>query len=218
VPSEHKTIPQSRLEEFAAACRRAASFGLMQCSSGNMSCRLDEKVMLVKASRAWMCQVTAADVAICRIADGRPLNDRTPSVEIGFHSGVLRERAGVNVVLHFQTPAATTLACGDPAAVNYNVIPEIPYYIGPIGIVPYLPPGSPQLAAAVTAVMKNHDLAMMSSHGQVTVGRSFDDAIQKAVFFELACQIIVQGGQRIRPLAAEVVAELRAAGSGGGAV
>ena len=211
-------VPQSRLDEFAAACRRAAACRLMLCSSGNMSCRIDDRIMLVKASRAWMADLTGADVAVCQIADGQSLNGRTPSVEIGFHSGILRTRPYVNVVLHFQTPAATTLVCGEPARVNYDVVPEVPYYIGPIGTVPYITPGSPQLAAAVTAAMKDHDLVMMTSHGQVTVGKTFDDAIQKAVFFELACEVILRGGERVHPLPPDVVASLRAAGGTGKAV
>jgi ribulose-5-phosphate 4-epimerase/fuculose-1-phosphate aldolase len=57
--------------------------------------------------------------------------------------------------------------------------------------------------------MKDHDLAMMANHGQIVVGKSFDDVIQKAVFFELACEIILRGGDDIRPLAPQAVAELR---------
>lgn len=207
-------VSRDKLDEFAAACRRAARYGLMRCSSGNLSCRLDGQHMLVKASRAWMADATADDVAICRIADGVCLNGKKPSVEIGFHAGVLRTRADVNVVLHFQTPAATTLACSDPGRIDYFVVPEVPYYIGPIGIVPYILPGSVELAAAVTATMKNHNLAMLISHGQVTVGQSYDEAIQRAVFFEMACGIIVRGGEHVRPLTPDAVAALRDAARG----
>ena len=201
-------------EVFAAAARRAGALGLMRCSSGNLSCRVDGERMLVKASRAWMADLTAQQVALCNIADGESLNGRTPSVEIGFHAGILLARREVNVVLHFQTPAATTLACGEAESVNFFVIPEIPVYIGPIGIVPFLDPGSRALADAVTQVMKTHNLAILKNHGMVTVGKSYDEAIQRAVFFELACDITLRGGARVEALPAEAVAKFCRQGGG----
>ncbi len=201
-------------EAFAAAARRAGALRLMQCSSGNLSCRLDAGRMLVKASRAWMADLTSQQVALCNIADGASLNGQTPSVEIAFHAGILRCRPDVNVVLHFQTPAATTLACGHPEAMNFFVIPEIPVYIGAIGIVGFLDPGSLPLADAVTEAMKTHNLAILKNHGMVTVGKSYDEAIQRAVFFELACEIILRGGSRVEPLPAEAAAGF-CRGSGG---
>jgi ribulose-5-phosphate 4-epimerase/fuculose-1-phosphate aldolase len=50
----------------------------------------------------------------------------------------------------------------------------------------------------------------MANHGQVTVARDLDHAIQNAEFFELACQVIVQSGDNIRPLAPEAVQKLLA--------
>ena len=134
-------------------------------------------------------------------------------MEIGFHAGVLRARSDVNVVLHFQSPAATTLACSNPEAVNFNVIAEVPYYIGPIAVVPFIAPGSAELASAVTAALVNRNMAVLRNHGLVTVGGSYEEATQRAVFFELACRIIVDAGDRLTPLSsAEVVIA-----SGGGA-
>jgi len=138
------------------------------------------------------------------------LNGVKPTVEARFHSGILRARPDVNVVLHYQSPCATTLACQKIKRVNYNVIPEIPFYIGPIGQVPYLPPGSPELADAVIKAMTAHDLAVMANHGQVTVSHDFDHAIQGAEFFELACQILLSSGRNAKPLSAQAVRHLLA--------
>jgi len=157
-----------------------------------------------------MSCLRADDVVVCRIDDGCVLNDRKPTVEIMFHAGILRARPDVNVVMHFQTPHATTLACRDSGEVNFFVIPEIPFYIGPIARVPYHRPGSQALAEAVTGAMGDHDMVIMGNHGQVTVARDFDHAIQNAEFFELACQVIVRGGDAVRPLAEEDVRELLA--------
>jgi ribulose-5-phosphate 4-epimerase/fuculose-1-phosphate aldolase len=194
-------IAERQKKAFVAACHRAArDYGLMRCSSGNMSWRVDTHCMLVTGTRTWLADIRANQVAIVRLADGAVLNDCKPSVESAFHAGVLRARPDRNVVLHFQTPFATTLACSSGASVDFHVIPEIPYYIGEIAIVPYLAPGSPELAQAVIQALTRHDLAVLRNHGQVVVGEAFDDTLQKAVFFELACEILVRAGNRIHPL------------------
>ena len=75
---------------------------------------------------------------------------------------------------------------------------------------PYLPPGSEALAEATVEVMSRHDLAVMRNHGLVTAAASLDLAIQNAVFFELACSVIVRGGPAVTPLPPAAVEELRA--------
>ena len=196
-----KSVPDQVLKEFLQACHKAARQGLMRCSSGNLSRRLDDARLLATASRSWMENVSADQVTICRIADGSVIHGPKPTVEIGFHADILRVRPDVNVVMHFQTPYATTLACQEPADVNFFVIPEIPFYIGHIARVPYLTPGSAELADAVAGAMRDHDMVLMGNHGLVTVAADYDHAIQNAVFFELASEIIMHGGEAIRPLA-----------------
>lgn len=206
-----KIISEQQFDHFVEACHQVAAQGLVQCSSGNLSWRVDEARLLIKASRAWLGDLTREDVAVCRIADGATLNDKKPSVEIGFHAGVLRARPGMNVVLHVQTPAATTLSCLDLKNLNYNVIPELPYYVGPIAEVPYFAPGSEGLARAVTDALRDHDLANLRNHGQVTVAKDFRGAIQNATFFELASEILLRGGDRVRPMSPADAQALRAA-------
>lgn len=164
--------------------------------------------MLVTATRSWLGRLTADDVSLCRIEPVACLEGRRPTVEVNLHAGVLRARPEIDVVLHFQSPHATALACCASRDVNFFVIPEIPFYIGPIGYVPYLPPGSQELADAAVAVMRDHNLALMANHGQVTVAQGFDHAIQNAEFFELACQIIVEGGDNVTPLSEEAARAL----------
>jgi ribulose-5-phosphate 4-epimerase/fuculose-1-phosphate aldolase len=198
-----EVMGNAQIEEFLAAGHRAAAKGLMKCSSGNLSKRLDDGHMLATATRSWMETLTPEQVAICRIADGEHLEGPRPTVEIGFHADILRTRSDVNVVMHFQTPCATALACRSTTEINFNVIPEVPFYLGPIARVPYLLPGSPELAEAVTTAMQGHDLVILSNHGIVTVAEDYDHVIQNAVFFELACEAIVHAGAELTPLTNE---------------
>ena len=197
-----KNISASQFRLFVAACRSVGrEYDLVRCSSGNMSWRVDAERMLVTATRSWLPRLTATQVSVLRLRDGAVLNGVKPSVEAGFHRGVLLARPEARVVLHFQSPFVTTLSCCDGVeTTNFFVTPEVPYYIGEIGIVPFLQPGSAELADAVIGVLKTRGMVVLRNHGAVTVGVTFDEAIQKAVFFELACQAIVLAGKKVRAM------------------
>jgi len=193
---------EDRIGAFVEACHRVGRLGLVRFSSGNMSCRLDAERMAVTGKGTWLGELKRDHVAICRIADGRAvaeLGSGLPSVEAGFHAGILRARPDMNVVLHCQSPCATAIACGDPAIWSFDIIPEVPFYIGTPGVVDYENPGSPELAVAVVGSAAKHDLILLRNHGQVVLGRSFDDAIQRAGFFELACEILLLD-RDVRPM------------------
>jgi ribulose-5-phosphate 4-epimerase/fuculose-1-phosphate aldolase len=202
---------REHIERFVRQCHRIAGFGLVRCSSGNVSARLDDQTMLVTATGSWMADITPGQVSRVRIADGEILQGPAPSIESGFHAGVFQARPDVNVVLHFQSPAATALACCDGPEPNFDIILEVPFYIGPVARVPFLMPGSAELARAVISSTIGHDMVMLKNHGLVTVGGDFNQTIQRAVFFELACEIILraEGGRRTVPMEDKIVAELR---------
>ncbi len=203
-----KPVSEKTIDCFAQACRRAAGSGLVRCSSGNLSQRIDNDRFLVTSSRSWMEKMSPADISLCQISDGLLLEGGKPTVEIGFHAGILKARPEVNVVMHFQSPCATALACRKPDNINYFVIPEIPFYIGPVARIPFLLPGTKALAQAVTDAMRDHDMVVMGNHGQATVARNVDYAIQNAEFFELASEIILRSGNKTMPLSEKEINEL----------
>jgi ribulose-5-phosphate 4-epimerase/fuculose-1-phosphate aldolase len=203
-------LTQESVDRFVEACRDVARRGLVHCSCGNLSMRVDDGHFLITATGSWMERMSAEQTTLCRTQDGAIVSGRRPSSEVGFHAGILRARPETNVVLHFQTPCATALACRKPDGIAYAVIPEIPYYIGSVGRVPYFTPGSEALSEAVIEAMRANDMVLMANHGQVTAGRDYDQVVQNAEFFELACQILLIGGDTVTPMSPEAAAELRA--------
>lgn len=200
------SISEKHLEEFVSSAHRVAQQGLVLCGSGNLSWRIDGECMLITVTQAWLGEMSKDQVAICRIRDGACLNGKAPSVEIGFHRAILCERPDINVVLHFQSPCATALACRKTQRSDaFFVTPEGPYYIGPVAVVPYMAPGSGDLARAVTAAMRGHNLAVLRNHGQVTVGKDFQEAFQRAVYFEFAAAICLRLGDSVEFLGEEDV-------------
>jgi len=200
-----KSVPDHIVDEFIQVCHAIAARGLVRCSSGNLSRRLDGTRFLATASGSWMENLTGEQVSLCTTADGAVVQGPKPTMEIGFHAGILRTRPDMNVVLHFQSPYATALACRKVHDVNYFVIPEIPFHIGPVAQIPFLIPGSRELAEAVTEAMRHHDMVVVSNHGMVTVAVDYAHAIRNADLFELACRIIICNGHGSEPISKEDV-------------
>lgn len=201
-------ITNEHIEQFVAQARRVGDAGLTVCSSGNLSWRIGDEV-LVSGTGSWVPSLTKEKVAHCRLATGEVLNGVKPSMESGFHLGVLRERPDANVVLHFQSPYATAVACMKNRPTNFNVTAEVPCHVGSeIPVIPYFRPGSPELAQAVIHAMKEHNSVLLLKHGQVVCGKDFDQAFERAMFFEMACRIIIQSGGDYTVLTQEEIDDL----------
>ncbi|MBP3227199.1 MAG: class II aldolase/adducin family protein [Bacteroidaceae bacterium] len=199
---------QQQIQAFLAAAHKVGAMGLTRCSSGNLSWRVGD-VALVSATGSWVPELREDQVAVCDIATGKSLNGVRPSMESGFHLTVLRERRDINVVLHCQSIAATTVACMDPRPTDFNVTAELPCHCGKeIAVVPYLRPGSPLLAEAVVEALRTHDSVLLLKHGQVFVGRDFNAAIEKAAFLEMACDIILRAQGRHTLLTPAEIADI----------
>lgn len=179
-------------EEFVRQAHRVGDAGLTICSSGNLSWRLGEE-MLVSGTGSWVPSLTTAKVSRLRIADGEVLNGVKPSMESVFHRGVMLNRPDVNVVLHFQSSYATLLACSKERPASIAVTAEVPLHVGRvIPEIPFMTPGSPELAEAVIEALKQRNAIQLLKHGQVVCGSSFDDVFQRAMFMEMAARITYQ--------------------------
>lgn len=188
-------IEKTQIEEFVRQARRVGAAGLTTCSSGNLSWRIGDEA-LVSGTGSWLPELVEEKVSICKVETGEVQNGIKPSMESVFHLGIMRNRPDVNVVLHFQSPYATLLACSKDRPASINVTAEVPLYVGRvIPEIPFLRPGSPELADAVVEAMKTRNSIQLLKHGQVVVGKDFNDAFQRAMFFEMACRLTYQALQ-----------------------
>lgn len=180
-----------RIETFLAAAHKVGAVGLTVCSSGNLSMRYGNEV-LISATGSWIPELKPMQIAVLDIRTGESLNGVKPSMEHTFHLGVMREREDVGCVLHFQSPYATALACSKQIPEDLNVTAELPCHVGEtIPRVAYRRPGSPELAAAVVEAMREHNSILLLKHGQVTCGKDFNQAFERAMFLEMACRIAI---------------------------
>ena len=194
---------------FIKQAHRYGDARLMLCSSGNLSWRIGENA-LVSGTGSWVPNLTEDKVAVCDIKTGESQNGIKPSMESSFHLGIMKNRPDVNVVLHFQSEYATAVSCMKNKPINFNVTAEVPVHVGPvIPIIPYLRPGSQELAEAVVLAMNDYDSIMLTNHGQVVCGADFDQVFERAMFFEMAGRIIIQSGGEYRVLSDKDIEDLQ---------
>jgi len=166
---------RERIAEIAQSLHtRGLTFG----SSGNISLRLDD---------GWLMTPTGASLgeldpaAISRLdRDGRPTAGAKPTKESFLHLAMYRERPRAGAVVHLHATHSVALSCLadlDPA----NVLPPITAYyvmkIGALPLVPYHPPGDPDLASAVRALAARHHAVLLANHGPVVAGASLEEAV-----------------------------------------
>lgn len=197
------------IADFAGYARKVGQAGLTVCSSGNLSLRHGD-IVLVSGTGSWLPELTPDRVAVVDFATGTTLNGVKPSMESGFHLGVMQSRPDeVKCVLHFQSPYATAVACMKHRPDNFNFTAECPIHVGRhIPMIPYFRPGSPELASHVIAAMKEYDSVMLLKHGQVVCGKDFNQAFERAMFFEMACRIAVLNGANTDPLTHDEIRDL----------
>ena len=200
-------LPERQIRYFLDMARDLDARGLLACSCGNLSWRIDRERFLVSASRSWLGRLKAGELSLCRTADGALLAGARPSVETAFHAALLRTRPDWNVVLHHQSPAATAVTCGALSPEDLAVIPEIPFYVGTIRRVAYRAPGSAALHEAVADAGRDADFLLLENHGQATGGWDWEETLQRAVFFELACDILTRE-PKARRLPPDAIREL----------
>lgn len=163
--SEH----QLRID-IVARCRELDAAGLNRGSSGNVSARVGDAMLITPSA------VPSADLAPDLI--GRmPLHDdqgawegpMKPSSEWRFHLDLMRARPDVGAIVHTHAPFSTILA------IARRPIPAIHYMIAAFGgpdirCCGYARYGTAELSAEVVVAMEGRNGCLMANHGMLVAG------------------------------------------------
>lgn len=113
---------------------------------------------------------------------------RSPSSEWCMHTRILERKTQANAVIHAHAPHATILAnCGLP----FLPISTEAAFFGNLPRVPFLMPGTPELADAVAAAMADEWAALMVNHGIIVAGRNLRRAADMVEIIERSAEVIL---------------------------
>ena len=197
----------------AAGCDEEGGFGL----TDQETCRLiadmtrelyDNKLVTAKGgnvsmrctSRDGACWITPSgnfkgglapeDMVLVDLDGNKLEGSHKPSVEAGYHSGIMRMRPEVNAVVHTHAPFATVFGMSDMVmkpvtteAILIKDYPNIPFHLG----------GSADLHAFVLNHLGAGSArgAYLRNHGLITTGKTLREAVDYTYMVEHTCRILI---------------------------
>jgi L-fuculose-phosphate aldolase len=172
-------------DQVAWLYKAAAARGLIAGSSGNVSARTPEG-MMITPSGGDPDTTTAADLAGVTL-DGAALDEATPSSEWAMHAAVYAVCPDATFVVHTHADACTALACLGSA------LPAFHYMVVQFGgedvrCAPYVTFGTPALAEHAAEAMRGRSACLLANHGMIVCARSAAEALSRAVLLETLCR------------------------------
>ena len=123
------------------------------------------------------------------------------------------KRENARAVVHLHSTHSVAVSC--LADIDHTeVLPPLTAYyvmrVGALALVPYYPPGDAALAQAVGRLAGRHHAVLLANHGPVVAGSSLSAAVDAVEELEATAKLyLLLRGERVRPLDAAQVAELR---------
>jgi L-fuculose-phosphate aldolase len=177
-------MSESVADGIVALGRRVVAAGLVVASGGNLAARLADGHLLVTPMGWALDDLEPAVLATVAIDATVIRATRAPTTELALHLAALRVRPDASVSVHLHPPMATLLhALGEPLR---RITTDHAFYLRRLGDVPFLHPGSDELAEAVAAALSGADVVLLAHHGCVVVGDTFELAFSRAANLEAA--------------------------------
>jgi autoinducer 2 (AI-2) kinase len=200
--------------ELIRAVEEMYAHGLITATGGNVSVRIPGKNELWITPNSSFKGALRSDMLVQIDLDGNPIGDSShaPSSERMLHCAVYRSNPNIGAVIHSHAPKAMLLGLMD---IPFLPISTEAAYIGEIPRIPFIMPGTVELADAVGAVAKEAPAVILQNHGLIVGGPDLRQTIDMTVIVEqtadklIACQMM---GKTPPVLPDEVVAMLRSLG------
>lgn len=186
VRADGERAREAAWEALVATARRTVADGLVVGTSGNVSVRVDDTVLVtpsgVPYDRLAPDDITGVDL------DGRQvLGTLVPTSELPMHLAVYRADGDARAVVHTHAVHATAVSL---------LVPELPlvHYMaaalgGPVRVAPYAAYGTDELARNMLAALTDRTGCLLQNHGTITYGASLDQAYDRTAQLEWMCRL-----------------------------
>lgn len=197
---------ESRLREAViATCLELERQGIIQGTSGNVSVRWREGLLITPSGRPY-ARLTPADIVLLS-ANGAHDPQQRPSSEWRIHRDILQHRPEVGAVVHTHSIHATALA------MRGVEIPAAHYMVAAAGganirCAPYATFGTQALSDHAVEALRGRKACLLANHGVIAVGPGRDQAaLDQAAGLAGAVEVLAQqyilsqmlGGPKLLP-------------------
>jgi L-fuculose-phosphate aldolase len=172
---------RDKRQSIIDACRGMNSLGINQGTSGNISLRHDDGLLITPTSVPY--EAMQPEQIVFMNLDGSFDPAQRPSSEWRFHLDILKARPEVNAVVHAHPPYSTILA------IMGLEIPPVHYMIACAGgdtirCAPYATFGTQELSEHAVSALEGRLACLLEHHGMIAIGPSLSRAMWLAVEVE----------------------------------
>ena len=201
-------------DEVVRAVEEMYAQGLITSTGGNVSVRIEGKDDLWITPNSSFKGALRPDMLVRIDLDGNPIgNSRyAPSSERMLHCAMYRNNPSAGAVIHSHAPKATILGL---TGLPFLPISTEAAFIGEIPRVPFIMPGTAELADAVGAAAKQAPAVIMQNHGLIVGGQNLRHASDLTLIIEqtadklITCHML---GKTPSVLPDEIVTAVRSLG------
>ncbi|MFB8179910.1 class II aldolase/adducin family protein [Streptomyces sp. NPDC055966] len=171
--------------ELVATARRTVTDGLVVGTSGNVSARVGDHV-LVTPSGVPYDRLTPDDLTCVDLTGRQVLGTLVPTSELPLHLAVYRT-TDARAIVHTHAVHATAVS---------TLVPELPlvHYMagalgGPVRVAPYATYGTDELAGNMLRALTDRSGCLLQNHGTITYGTTLGQAYDRTAQLEWMCRL-----------------------------
>ncbi|MDT0466688.1 class II aldolase/adducin family protein [Streptomyces gibsoniae] len=172
-------------DELVATARRTVADGLVVGTSGNVSVRVGDTVLVTPTGVPYE-RLTPGDVVGVGLDGRQVLGSLRPTSELPMHLAVYRATAA-RAVVHTHAVHATAVS---------TLVPELPlihYMAGALGgavrVAPYATYGTEELAENMLGALTDRTACLLQNHGTIAHGSSLGQAYDRTAQLEWMCRV-----------------------------
>ena len=163
--------------------------GYVTSSDGNISCRLEENVILATPTQVSKGRMTEEMMALTDL-EGNALNDKRMSSEIKMHLLIYNMRPDINAVCHAHTPHGTAFAAAG-LSIDAPILSEVILTLGCVPLTAYGTPSTSELTDALKPYVEHHNALLLENHGVVAYGKDLWQAFDRLETLEHTAKIAI---------------------------
>jgi ribulose-5-phosphate 4-epimerase/fuculose-1-phosphate aldolase len=163
--------------------------GLVVGTAGNVSARVPGAGQFwITPSGVDYARLTAGDLVCVDLAGRTVAGALLPSSDTANHAAIYRLRDDAAAILHTHSTYATVFAVLR-REVPALLVEAAGYLGGPVPVMEYLPPASPELGERAARGLGPHRAVLLPNHGVIAVGESVESALIAAILVEQSARV-----------------------------